>query len=145
MVEWYWLDGHVAVPMASDAERYAEWDRRRQSLASGDDVYRVARTDLRDGRFVSTVFLGLDLTGKQAAAHAEVDGARRRASRGLWRTTHTHSYVVPPASGETAPATVVRTWRGCPDLPPLLFETMVFPECERVRTVLDVGASDRTA
>lgn len=81
MVEWYRLDGHVAVPMASDAERYAEWDRREQSLASGDDVYRVARTDLGDGRYVSTVFLGLD-----------------------------------------------HQWQ--PDLPPLLFETMVFPECD---------------
>lgn len=80
-VRWYRLDGHVAVPMTSRAERQAEWARRERSIRDGEDCYRVARTDLPGGREVSTVFLGLD-----------------------------HQWM--------------------PDLPPLLFETMVFPECD---------------
>ena len=81
MIRWYRLDGRVAVPLLTDAERYAEWEQRQRAIASGHDSYRVARTDLPGGRFVSTVFLGLD-----------------------------HNYM--------------------PDGPPLLFETMVFPECD---------------
>lgn len=80
MVRWYRLDGHDAVPMRTRAEQYAEWDRRERSIRDGEDAYRVARTELDDGRYVSTVFLGLD--------HQWGEG------------------------------------------PPLLFETMVFPECE---------------
>lgn len=80
-VRWYRLDGHDAVRMHTRAEQYAEWDRREQSIRDGEDAYRVARTDLGDGREVSTVFLGLD-----------------------------HQWM--------------------PDLPPLIFETMVFPECD---------------
>lgn len=75
---WYRLDGHVPVPIRSDAELYAEWARRE---AEGGDPWRVARTDFDDGRSVSTVFLGLD-----------------------------HNWLR--------------------DGPPVVFETMVFPECE---------------
>ena len=80
-VRWYRLDGHTAVPMFTRAEQYIEWDARERGIRADNDPYHVARTELGDGRYVSTVFLGLD--------HE-------------WNPNH----------------------------PPLLFETMVFPDCE---------------
>jgi hypothetical protein len=80
-VRWYRLDGRTPVRITSRAEQDAEWDRRERSIRTGEDCYRVARTELPGGREVSTVFLGLD-----------------------------HQWM--------------------PDGPPLLFETMVFPECD---------------
>lgn len=80
-VRCYRLDGRTPVRITSRAEQYAEWERREQSIRDGEDCYRVARTELPGGRYVSTVFLGLD-----------------------------HQWFS--------------------DGPPLLFETMVFPDCD---------------
>lgn len=78
---WYGLDGRTPVRLETGAQQRAEWHRRERSIARDDvDPYRVAATELGDGRHVSTVFLGLD-----------------------------HQWL--------------------PGGPPLLFETMVFPEC----------------
>lgn len=61
---WALVDREVVGPFDSSDPWYHEhagpdW-RAREGQRSGADPWRVARTELGDGRAVSTVFLGLD-------------------------------------------------------------------------------------
>lgn len=55
----YVLDGKVARPVPF-SEHLQQMEQRFRSCEQGDDIWRVGRTDLPNGGYVSTVFLGLD-------------------------------------------------------------------------------------
>ena len=55
MSRYYRLDGHDVVPC-----EMLEWGLQMEERYGDRDPWRVARTDIKDAAFVSTVFLGLD-------------------------------------------------------------------------------------
>jgi len=57
---WYGLRDRTPFLLATLEDQLTEWQRREDSLARGEDVYRVGRTVIGDNVVVSTVFLGLD-------------------------------------------------------------------------------------
>lgn len=58
MSEFYILDGHEVIP--STIEGWAENAEKRYTNKEGDDSWRVDKTTLENGGYISTVFLGLD-------------------------------------------------------------------------------------
>lgn len=59
MSKWYWRDGALAI----DSEHDPEWLSKMSDLEKklGDRDYRVVKQEtLPNGRFISTVWLGLD-------------------------------------------------------------------------------------
>jgi hypothetical protein len=56
----YVLDGKVPRVVSSFREWVQQFEQRTESCKQGADIWRVGRTDLPNGGYVSTVFLGLD-------------------------------------------------------------------------------------
>jgi hypothetical protein len=58
--QYYILNGHMPVAVDMWTWTAALENRRVVMRATGNDPFRVARTEINDKCFVSTVFLGLD-------------------------------------------------------------------------------------